>query len=290
LDPAEQAALKTAAQQPPAAAAVDAATWSAKAVRGFVAARFGHRLSPRSCLRYLHRLGFVCKRPKRRLLKADAAERTAFIAQYQDLLTDATARGARIFFVDEAHFRADGDLRRLWTLRGQPAVVDSTSPKYGEKASFYSAVCLETGDVFAWELRGNSCAASSAQFLAALRQRSAGPLVVIWDNSSAHGGDAVRAFLRTPGLDLRLVRLPAYSPDFNADEAIWKWVREEVTANICFGTAVQVGAAVSAFFVGLATRTEEVKRRCRTILQTLVCPAPVVAWPAQLLAYPVMEI
>jgi hypothetical protein len=27
---------------------------------------------------------------------------------------------------------------------------------------------------------------------------------------------------------LRLVRLPAYSPDFNADEHIWAWVREEV--------------------------------------------------------------
>ena len=29
-----------------------------------------------------------------------------------------------------------------------------------------------------------------------------------------------------PGLDLRLVNLPGYSPDFNADEAIWGWARE----------------------------------------------------------------
>ena len=26
-------------------------------------------------------------------------------------------------------------------------MVDSTSPRYGEKASYYSAVCLETGEV-----------------------------------------------------------------------------------------------------------------------------------------------
>ena len=37
---------------------------------------------------------------------------------------------------------------------------------------------------------------------------------VIWDNSSAHHGAAIRAYLTTSGLDLRLVNLPSYSPDF----------------------------------------------------------------------------
>jgi transposase len=64
-----------------------------------------------------------------------------------------------------------------------------------------------------------------------------------------------------------LVRLPAYSPDFNADEHIWAWIREEVTANTCFDTAANVRAHVDPFFAGLATRTAEVKQRCRTELQ-----------------------
>lgn len=91
--------------------------------------------------------------------------------------------------------------------------------------------------------------------------------MVIWDNGPAHGGDALRAYLGTPGLRLRLVRLPAYSPDFKADEAIWGWVREEVTANTCFGTAARAREAVDAFFRGLAARADEVRQRCRTVLQ-----------------------
>ena len=75
------------------------------------------------------------------------------------------------------------------------------------------------------------------------------------------------AYLATPDLDLRLVALPAYSPDFNADEAIWDWAREEVTANTCFGTAAKVREKLDAFFAGLAKRTAEVQRRCRTTLQ-----------------------
>ena len=71
------------------------------------------------------------------------------------------------------------------------------------------------------ELEGNSCAATSVTFLQQLRAHHPEPLIIIWDNGPAHGGDALRTYLTTPHLRLRLVRLPAYSPDFNADEHIW---------------------------------------------------------------------
>ena len=100
-----------------------------------------------SCLNYLHRLGFAFKRPKKRLVKAKEARREAFVAEYAALREEAQETGAKIFFIDEAHFRAETELRGKWVLKGEPALVDSTSPKYGEKASYYSAVCLETGEV-----------------------------------------------------------------------------------------------------------------------------------------------
>ena len=84
-------------------------------------------------------------------------------------------------------------------------MVDSTSPSYGEKASYYSAVCLETGEVEQMELEGNSNSETSAVFLRQLRERHAGPLNVIWDNAPAHRGESVREYLRAPGLGLRLM-------------------------------------------------------------------------------------
>ena len=62
--------------------------------------------------------------------------------------------------------------------------------------------------------------------------------------------------------------LPGYSPDFNADEAIWGWAREEATGNLCLGTKAKVGEKVGNFLAGLDGRKEEVRRRCRTILQS----------------------
>ena len=93
---------------------------------------------------------------------------------------------------------------------------------------------------------------------------------MIWDNSPAHRGDAIRAYLTTPDLNLRLVNLPSYSPDFNLDEAIWGWVRQEVTANLCLETRAAVREKVGGFFADLMHRREEVKRRCRTELQARV--------------------
>ena len=46
--------------------------------------------------------------------------------------------------------------------------------------------------------------------------------------------------MRSGQLELRLVNLPGYSPDFNPDEAIWGWVREEATGNLCLGSKAAV--------------------------------------------------
>ncbi len=178
--------------------------------------RFGLALGRSSCLNYRHRLGFVLKRPQKRLVKADPARREAFVAEYAALLEAARRTGAKICFADEAHFRADADLRGQWVPKGEPALVGSTSPRRGEKVSYYSAVCLETGEVAVMELEGNSNSETSAAFLRQLRARHPEPLTVIWDNSPAHRGDAIRAYLATPGLNPRLVNLSSYRPDFNA--------------------------------------------------------------------------
>jgi putative transposase len=254
-------------QRPPREAGIEVADWNWKVVRAFARERFGIPLSRSSCLNSLHRLGFVVRRPKKRLLKADAAKRSAFVERYATLRAEAEAAGAKHFLVDEAHFYADADLRGKWVLKGEPAPVDSTSPRYGETASYYAAVCVETGEVEAMPLAGNSSAETSAAFLRQVRAHHPESLVVFWDNAPAHSGDPIRAYLATPGLRLPLVRLPAYSPDFNAAEPLWDWVRDEVTANTCFGTAAKVRAHVDPFFAGLAARAEEVKQRCRTALQ-----------------------
>ena len=190
LDQAQQEELKRAVQESPATSGMELANWYWKGVRQFVFERFGVELSRSSCLNWLHRLGFSFKRPKKRLVKANESKREAFVAEYAALREEARKSGARILFADEAHFRAEAELRGKWVLRGEPALVDSTSPQYGEKASYYSAVCLETGEVEWMELEGNSNSGTSVAFLTQPKEKHPGPLRVIWDNAPAHRREA----------------------------------------------------------------------------------------------------
>ena len=153
LGEAQKTELKVAVQGPPAKSGIELANWNWKVVHQFIFERFGIRVSRSSCLNYLHRLGFALKRPRKRPVKADEGKRESFVAAYAALVSEARQTGEKIFFADEARFRADAELRGKWGLKGEPALVDSSSPRRGEKASYYSAVCLEAGRSNGWNWR-----------------------------------------------------------------------------------------------------------------------------------------
>ena len=111
-------------QQSPITCGLDLANCSWKVVRQFVLERFGISLSRSSCLNWLHRLGFSFKQPKKRLLKASEGKREAFVSEYAALREECQKTGAQIFFADEAHFRADAELRGKWVQKGEPAPVE----------------------------------------------------------------------------------------------------------------------------------------------------------------------
>ena len=180
LDREQQAELQAAVQELPSRVGIDLSNWNWKAVRRLVQERFGLTLSRSSCLNYLHRLGFVLKRPQQRLVQADPVRREALVAEYAALAA-ARPTGAKLCLADEAHFRADAGLRGKWVLKGEPALVDSTRPRRGEQASYYSAVCLETGEVAVMELEGNRNSTTSVAYLRQLRARHTEPLTVIGD-------------------------------------------------------------------------------------------------------------
>ena len=89
LSRGEQNHLKSSVLDPPGEAGIELSNWNWKVVRQFLKRSFDLGLSRSSCLNYLHRLGFVLKRPKKRLLKAKDEERKAFVLQYRQIREEA---------------------------------------------------------------------------------------------------------------------------------------------------------------------------------------------------------
>ena len=84
------------------------------------------------------------------------------------------------------------------------------------------------------ELEGNSNSGTSVAFLKQLKEKHLGSLESDLGQRSGppRGGDE-----KIPAhVGLQLVNLPGYSTDFNGDEAIRGWAREEATATCAWGT------------------------------------------------------
>ena len=140
----------------PEQAGIELSNWYWKVVRQFVSERFDVSLSRSSCLNYLHRLGFAFKRPKKHLLKADEAKREAFVAQYAALSEEVILSGAKIFFADEAHFRADAELRGKWVLRGESALVTPAAHAMGRRPATTRWFAWRPARWNGWNWRGTA--------------------------------------------------------------------------------------------------------------------------------------
>ena len=67
----------------------------------------------------------------------------------------------------------------------------------------------------------------------ALRQIP-GKLLVIWDGSPIHRGQAVKDLLSSGAASrLQLEQLPGYAPELNPDEGIWKHLKYVELKNLC---------------------------------------------------------
>ena len=70
-------------------------------------------------------------------------------------------------------------------------------------------------------------------------------LIVLWDGAPYHRANAVREVATTLGIEL--MPLPGYSPDLMPVEALWRWLREDVTYHHCQASAEDLTRRVAEF-------------------------------------------
>lgn len=207
--------------------------------------RFG-RLCCRETVRAaLHRLGLSWKKARKLLGRASREKREVFMDRMRPLLAAAQRDRCHLVYLDEAHIHQDVDLGHGWAERGRRLHVASTSPGLSARVSFYGLYLFNEGQVRVWPYpRANG--EHTIDVLRRLRAAIAGhPLILIWDGAPYHRAKAVWA--EAARLGITLMPLPGYSPDLMPVEALWRWLRENVTYNHCHATAEDLTRRVATF-------------------------------------------
>jgi transposase len=210
-----------------------------------VQARFARPCCRETIRAALHRLGLSWKKAKKLLGRADPARREAFIARLRPVLAAAQRDRHQLVYLDEAHIHQDADLGYGWGVRGERFHVASSSPGLAAKTSFYGLYLYNQGQVRLWPYpRANG--EHTTDVLRRLRaELPDGKLVLIWDGAPYHRATAVQA--AAADLSIELAPLPGSSPDLMPVEALWRWLREDVTYHYCHPTAEDLTWRVAAF-------------------------------------------
>lgn len=93
-----------------------------------------------------------------------------------------------------------------------------------------------------FSLKDGSCNSRDVvRFLAHLAQHIDGKLLVLWDGNNIHGGPEVREFLATAdGARVQTERFPAYAPELNPDELVWRHLKRVELRNVCCATVAEL--------------------------------------------------
>src|ERR671920_361233 len=193
------------------------ALWTREIVRQLIEARFGVPLTVASVGRTLHDLGFSAQRPLYRAEQADPAAVARWKqVEYPRIAAQAKAAGGTVYFIDEAGVRSDYHAGTTWAPVAQTPAVRTTGARFGLKLI------------------------SDAQ------RAGTGPVFGIVDNHPVHRAKTVDRFVASTHGALRLHRLPAYSPQLNPDEWVWKNVKHDGVAPAAPQGPQQMTAVITA--------------------------------------------
>jgi transposase len=244
VDQTIRQALDVAATPPQQRTEVPLPRWTLKRLVRWVKETFAIDCGRETWRKLLKELGFSWKKARKLLNKANPDQRAAFLKTLEGLLDDALHERCLVVYLDEAHVHLDTDEGYGWSICGQRFWVSSSSPGLA-KVSFYGLYLYNLGQVRIWPFdRANK--ENTVEVLKRLRVEFPDvPLKLVWDGAPYHRANLVQEAAQT--LDIGLVRLPAYSPDFMPVEHLWHWLREDVTYHTCYDQKVDLIAQVDRF-------------------------------------------
>jgi transposase len=204
------------------------ALWSLSLIRALIIKEYDVTLNKSTICRLMSKMGITPQVPLYQSYRKSPNKVSYYLRKrYPAIAQWAKDNGAALFFADESRVRADGHQGTTWAPIGETPVVVDSGDRFG--VNMISAVS-SSGAMFFECFEDKMNSERFIVFLKALRAEAKRPIAVIVDGGSYHKSKMVREFLKTEGdtLLIKLVILPAYSPELNPDEQVWNNAKREI--------------------------------------------------------------
>jgi len=243
--------------------------WVARHVVVLLTTVFHVCYSVRYLPEFLRKLGFSFHKAVHTLIQRDNEKRKKWIQEtILELYADKVKEGWRIFFQDEVGFQTEGTLAYTWGPKGEKIEIKN----YGRhgRVNMIGVFELGTGTFYGilTQFRVNSC--RFRRFLCHLkREMRTDKIMLICDNARFHHAKWLTEWVSNQKEWLRLEFLPAYSPDFNPIERLWRWIKSEYIHNRCWESQAQLKTYLVEVLEKLARNPDELLSVMREEIQRL---------------------
>ena len=212
----------------PQAAGYTSGGWNTPMMQDLIQTRFGISYHPHYLATLLHHLGFSYQKARFVSDHLHEAKRLEWCqTEWPRMLRQARQRKALLLLGDEASFAQWGSLSYPWAPQGeQPAVRTS-----GKRKGYTVCGLIDSfsGQFFYKAPKGRFHSESYAASRLAVLAHTHRHVVVVQDGARYHTSAAMQRFFEAHADRLTIEQLPAYSPDFNPIEPLWKKVKKEAT-------------------------------------------------------------
>jgi len=257
LTGAQQSEVKRTVQMSPRKLGLKFGNWNCKNLSWWILKKFHIRLKREAVRLLLHKLGFVLIKPTYRYILADKKERKRFLRRFRHKCKSLSSHEL-LMFLDEAAVKQHPVLRAKWMLRGSKEYVKTLGNH--AKTNIFGAVTA-LGSVFHMKSskQNSSVFIKFLEHLMALNPTKR--LVLVIDNAPWHKSKKVQKFLDKVQDRIQVLLLPAYSPDLNPIEHLWRFMKS-IVANAFFLKMKDLNNALTYFFKSLYSRTEKILSLC----------------------------
>lgn len=258
LTPEQQNELKNIVQMSPRSIGLKFSNWNCKNLSWWISKNFRVRLMREAVRNLLHKLGFVLIKPTYKYVLSDKRERKSFLRRFRHKFKKLR-KNDLLFFMDESIFKQHPLLQAKWVLKGSKEYVNT----FGNhaKVNVLGAICHSIKKTFHMKSKklNSDVFMKFIEHLIILNPKKR--LVLVLDNAPWHKSKKVMNFLNNLKGIVEVLWLPAYSPDMNPIEHLWRLMKSLI-ANHFFPTMQELSDALNYIFKGLSNGSNKIMTLC----------------------------
>lgn len=255
----------------PVQAGFNSGLWNSGMIAELIKNEFGQNFHPGYLPSLLAKLGFSYQKARFESDHLDPTRRREWLeSEWPQIVAQARQQNALLLFGDEASFAQWGSLSYTWAVHGQQPVVATSGIRKAYKV--FGMLDYFTGRLFYKGQTERFNAQSYCEFLNHLLEQTSSEqkLIIVQDGARYHTARATKEFITANAQRLVVYQLPAYSPDYNPIEHLWRRVKRRATHNRYFGCFEALIGSIETALSELVSKPSEVRALAGTVLDAWV--------------------